>query len=103
MIGFSIATAVLILGTTSPAAAAPSAKQRDEVRKACMADVMRLCPREAAARDRLGIRACLKANVSKTSQACQSSLRAVLPGLENQTSSSRPSSSDRSPPPAPKQ
>ena len=102
MIGFSSATAVLVMTIASPGESVPSAKQRDEVRKACLADVIRFCPREAAARDRQGIRACLKANFSMTSQACQSSLRAVAADRETPSSSSRPNSSDRSPPPAPK-
>jgi hypothetical protein len=102
MTGLSIAMAVLTMAAASVGENTPTTKQRDDVRKACMADIMRLCPREASARDRQGIRACLKANFSKTSQACQTSLRAAGADRETQNSSSRPSSSDRSTPPAPK-
>lgn len=102
MIGFSVATAILMMAAPSSGEALPNAKQRDEVRKACMADVMRLCPREAAARDRDGVRACLKANVSKTSQECQSRLRAAAAERQAQGSSSRPRAPDRSVPPTPK-
>jgi len=102
MIGFSIVSAVLIMTTASPGESIPSAKQRDGVRKACMADVMRLCPKEAAARDRQGVRACLKANFSKTSQACQSGLRSVATGRDAQGDGGSPQSPDRSSPPASK-
>jgi hypothetical protein len=103
MIGTSVATAILILTTVSSGEGAPNAKQRDDVRKACMADVMRLCPSEAAARDRQGIRACLKTNFSKASQGCQSSLRAASTDREPQSTPNRPRASDRAAPPAPKQ
>eukprot|EP01041_Mallomonas_annulata_P033095 gene33095-55670_t len=88
--------------STSPGESTPTMKQRDDVRKACMADVMRLCAREASARDRQGVRTCLKANFSKTSQACQTTLRNAAGDRETQGSSSRPRSSDRSSTPAPK-
>lgn len=102
MIGFSIAASVLSMLAASPGESTPTTKQRDQVRKACMADVMHLCPREASARDRQGVRACLKANLSKTSQACQTSLRTAGADRETQGNSSRPPSSNRLPPPAPK-
>jgi hypothetical protein len=102
MIGLSIAASILSVLAASPGEATPTTKQRDDVRKACMADVMRLCPREASARDREGVRACLKANFSRTSQACQTSLRTAGADREAQGSSSRPPSSNRLTPPAPK-
>lgn len=102
MIGFSIAAAVLSLLVASPGERTPTTKQRDDVRKACMADVMRLCPLEASARDRQGVRTCLKANLSKTSQECQTSLRKAGADRETQGNSSRPPSSNRLTPPAPK-
>jgi hypothetical protein len=102
MIGLSITTAVLLITAASAGESTPTTKQRDDVRKACMSDVMRLCPREASARDRQGVRACLKANFSKTSQACQTSLRTAGADREKQSSSSRPRSSDRPNTPAPK-
>jgi hypothetical protein len=102
MTGLTIAMAVLIMAAASPSDGTTTTKQRDDVRKACVSDVMRLCPREASARDRQGVRACLKANFSKTSQACQTSLRAAGADRETQGSSSRPRSADRSNTPAPK-
>jgi hypothetical protein len=102
MIGLSITAAVLFIIGASAGESTPTIKQRDDVRKACMSDVMRLCPREASARDRQGVRACLKANFSKTSQACQTSLRTAGADRETQSSSSRPRSSDRPNTPAPK-
>ncbi len=102
MIGFSLATAILMMAAPSSGEEMTKAKQRDEVRKACMADVMRLCPREAAARDRQGVRACLKAKVSKTSQECQSRLQAAAAERGPQGDSGRPRSPDRSAPPIPK-
>ena len=102
MIGLSITAAVLLITAASAGESTPTTKQRDDVRKACMSDVMRLCPREASARDRQGVRACLKANFSKTSQACQTTLRNAAGERETQGSSSRPRSSDRSNTPAPK-
>ena len=102
MIGLGIAASILSALAASPGESTPTAKQRDDVRKACMADVMRLCPREASARDRQGVRACLKANLSKTSQTCQTSLRSAGADRETQSSSSRPPSSNRLTPPAPK-
>ncbi len=102
MVGLSIAAAVLTMLAASPNESTPTTKKRDDIRKACMADVMRLCPREASARDRQGVRACLKANLSKTSQVCQTSLRAAGADRETQGSSSNPRPSNRSNPPAPK-
>lgn len=102
MIGLSIAAVFLSMLSAGQGESTPTTKQRDNVRKACMADVMRLCPREASARDREGVRACLKANFSKTSQTCQTSLRTAGADLETQGSSSRPPSSNRLTPPAPK-
>ena len=104
MFGLSITAAVGFIIAASAGESTPTTKQRDDVRKACMSDVMRLCPREASARDRQGVRACLKANFSKTSQVCQTSLRTAGAGAdrETQSSSSRPRSSDRPNTPAPK-
>jgi len=102
MTGLSIAMAVLFMLAASPGESTPTTKQRDDVRKACMADVMRLCPREASARDRQGVRACLKANFAKTSQACQTSLKTASADRETQSNSGRPPSSNRLTPPAPK-
>jgi hypothetical protein len=102
MIGLGIAASILSVLAASPGESTPTTKQRDDVRRACLADVMRLCPREASARDRQGVRACLKANFSKTSQACQTSLRTAGADRDAQGNSSRPRSSDRSNTPAPK-
>ena len=102
MIGFSSAVSVLSMLAASPGESTPTTKQRDDVRKACMSDVMRLCPREASARDRQGVRACLKAYLSKTTQACQTSLRTAGADRETQGNSSRPPSSNQLTPPAPK-
>ena len=102
MIGLNIAASILSGLAASAGESTPTTKQRDDVRKACMSDVMRLCPREASARDRQGVRACLKANLSKTSQACQTSLRTAGSDRETQSSSSRPRSSDRPNTPEPK-
>jgi hypothetical protein len=102
MIGFSSAVSVLSMLAASPGDGTPTTKQRDDVRKACVSDVMRLCPREASARDRQGVRACLKANLSKASQACQTSLRTAGADRETQNNSSRPPSSNRLTSPAPK-
>ncbi len=73
----SIAAFAVFLTAGSSGGAVVSDKERDKVRSTCISDVMRLCPREASARDRAGVRACLKANFAKTSLACQSSLQAV--------------------------
>jgi hypothetical protein len=102
MIGLGIAASILSVLAASPGESTPTTKQRDDVRRACMADVMRLCPREASARDRQGVRTCLKANLSKTSQACQTTLGNAAGERETQGSSSRPPSSSRLTPPAPK-
>ncbi len=102
MIISSIATAVLIMTSANPGESAPSNKQRDSVRKACMADVMRHCPRQAAARDRMGVRACLTTHFSKTSQECQSNLRAVQASRDTPGTSSAPYDSHPSSLPAPK-
>ena len=102
MIGLSIAAAFLSMLAAGQGESTPTTNQRDDVRKACMADVMRLCPREASARDRQGVRACLKANFSKTSQRCQTTLGNAAGERETQGSSSRPPSSNRLTPPAPK-
>jgi hypothetical protein len=102
MIGLGVAASFLSILGASAGESTPTTKQRDDVRKACMSDVMRLCAREASARDRQGVRACLKANFSKTSQACQTSLRTAGADRETQSSSSRPRSSDRPNTPAPK-
>jgi hypothetical protein len=40
------------------------------IRHACDGDVRRLCPKEYAARDRAGIRACMKTNWTQISAAC---------------------------------
>lgn len=108
MIIGSIATMAVFLTTASTGDAAVSDEERNRIRGACMADVMRLCPREASARDRVAVRACLKANFAKTSQSCQSSLRAVAAEREGQSkpnqTPARPPSPPRAPsaPPAPK-
>lgn len=54
-------------------------KQQDQVRSACMADIVRLCPREFSTGDRYGVRSCLRANLAKTSRTCQASVRAITP------------------------
>jgi hypothetical protein len=62
---------VLIIGTLALLAIPrPAHPQSSAIRRACDADVRRLCPKEYAARDRAGIGTCMKTNWTQISAAC---------------------------------
>jgi hypothetical protein len=65
---------IAIIGTLAllaiPRAAHPADTPSAAVRRACDADVRRLCPKEYAVRDRAGIGACMKANWTAISVGC---------------------------------
>jgi hypothetical protein len=47
---------------------------------ACYSDMERLCPAEFKARDQDKMRVCLRANLRKASESCQSAVRTQMAG-----------------------
>ena len=58
---------------TSASASAPAPQS---VREACMPDIRALCATELGSFDRAKVRACLIANIKRTSPACQAAAKA---------------------------
>lgn len=65
----------LIAGAAAWLGAAPASAQQT-VREACMPDIRTFCSAELAAFDRDKVRACLVANIAKTSPTCQAAAKA---------------------------
>lgn len=62
-------------------AATPLAAQGDP-RTACREDIKTLCASEYRARDREKVRACIHANVAKTSEGCQVAVKAQMAAMK---------------------
>ena len=60
------------------AVSAQTFAQKLAARDACMTSAQSLCPKEAAARDRDAVKACLVKNLDKVTPACATALKAVL-------------------------
>jgi len=72
------AVIALAAGAVSTQVLGQTIAQRLAARDACMASAKLLCPTQAAARDRDGVKACLVKNLDKVTPACATALKAVL-------------------------
>ena len=68
--------ALLTLGATALLATSAQVSAQASVREACMSDIRNLCATELGTFDRAKVRACLIANIKKTSPACQAAAKA---------------------------
>ena len=68
--------ALMTIGATALLATSAQVSAQASVREACMPDIRNLCAAELSTFDRAKIRACLIANIKKTSPACQAAAKA---------------------------
>jgi len=89
-----ILSAGFLVGLAGAASATPTAAQQAAIRSACPGDFQSHCagvsPGGSAALQ------CLEKNVAKLSSACQSAVKAVMPGAASTTSTDSSSTSDSS-------
>jgi hypothetical protein len=67
---------VLILGASALLLSAVPVSAQDNVREACMPDIVKYCSAELSTFNRENVRACLIKNIKKTSPACQKAAKA---------------------------
>ena len=67
---------VLILGASALLLSAAPVSAQDNVRKACMPDIVKYCSAELGTFNRENVRACLIKNIKKTSPACRTAAKA---------------------------
>jgi hypothetical protein len=67
---------VLILGASALLLSAVPVSAQDNVREACMPDIVKYCSAELRTFNRENVRTCLIKNIKKTSPACQKAAKA---------------------------
>lgn len=67
---------VLILGASALLLSAVPVSAQDNVREACMPDIVKYCSAELGTFNRENVRACLIKNIKKTSPVCQKAAKA---------------------------
>lgn len=77
-IAVSVLATVLSIATTAAAAAEPTPEQRQAVRAACQADLMKVCAGIQPGGGRIA--ACAKAKFDQLSPPCQQALMAMKQG-----------------------
>jgi hypothetical protein len=73
---FTSTFAASLAWLVASASASASTPATQSVRDACMPDIRTLCASELGSFDRAKVRACLIANIKRTSPACQAAARA---------------------------